>query len=119
MVGDQHKYNQRPTQLCHQVCCRTPNTQYTDQVGNNAGNKNRADQGNIAVKTLAHITSDELYQGGNRHFRHSLLTGDPSDFQTGTQPDAKGGDDGHNQKADHHGLGDIDFAQQGYIFNCI
>ena len=86
VVGDQHKDHQRPAQLRHQVCCGAPDAQKADQVGDDAGDEDGADQWNVPVKFRSHFVVDEIYKGIVNGFRCGLLPGDVRHLQVGLEP---------------------------------
>ena len=116
MVGNEHKYHQTPGKLRHQISRGAPDAKQADEVGNDAGHKNRAHQRNVAVKFRPHVAPDEIHQGGVDHLRHRLLPGDAGDLQIGSQPDAQGGNDEHHQPGYRQGLGDLHRAEDGNVF---
>ena len=117
MIGNQHKDHQCPGKLGHQVSGGAPYAHQADEVGHHAGDEDGANQGNVVVKTGAHVAPDKLQQAGHSHFCHSLLPGNIGHPKPGTQPDTKPCDDEHHQPAGGEGLGDLDGSEQGNIFN--
>ena len=118
MVGNQHEHHQRPGKLRHQIGGGAPDTHKADQVGENAGDENRAHQRDVPVKIRPHVAPDEFHQGGVDRLSDGLLPGNARDLQSGSQPDAQGGNDNQDQPADNQRLGDRDRSEQRDVIKC-
>ena len=116
VVGDENKDHQRPGKLRHQIRRGAPDAHKANKIGDDAGYKNGAHQGDVPIKLRPHFVVNEIYQGIDDGFRGGLLPGDAGDLQPGAQPDAQGGDDQHDQPAHNQGLGDVDRSQYRDIF---
>ena len=118
MVGNQHEHHQRPGKLRHQIGGGAPDTHKADQVGENAGDENRAHQRDVPVKIRPHVAPDEFHQGGVDRLSDGLLPGNARDLQSGPQPDEQSGDKNQNQPADNQRLGDCHRSEQRDVFKC-
>ena len=118
MVGDQHEHHQRPCKLRHQIGGGAPDAHKADQIGENAGDEDGADQWDVAVEIRPHIAPDEFHQRGVDRLSDGLLPGNARDLQPGPQPDAQGGNDNQDQPADDQSLGDRDRSEQRDVIKC-